>query len=93
MVAIGERLGFDGRLRRGRCIGHTINLAARALLLGNNPDAFEAQLDGISPINHADYQIWRTQGPVGKLHNLVVNMRNMHKLMDFRASFEGHKHL
>jgi hypothetical protein len=60
MVAIGERLGFDGRLRRGRCIGYTINLAARALLFGNNPDAFEAQLDGTSPINHAGYQIWRT---------------------------------
>jgi hypothetical protein len=42
MVAIGERLGFDGRLRRGRCTGHIINLAARALLFGNNPDAFEA---------------------------------------------------
>jgi hypothetical protein len=80
MVAIGERLGFNGRLRRGRCISHTINLAARALLFGNNSDAFKAQLDGTSLINHADYQIWRTQGPVGKLHNLVVDMRNMHKL-------------
>jgi hypothetical protein len=80
MVAIGENLGFDGRLRRGRCIGHVINLAAKALLFGNNPGAFEEQLDGTFSINYADYQLWRTQGPVGKLHNLVVDVRNVHKL-------------
>jgi hypothetical protein len=80
MVAIGEKLGFDGRLRRGRCIGHIINLAAKALLFGNNPDAFEEQLDGIFLMNYAGYQLWRTQKPGGKLHNLVVDVRNMHKL-------------
>jgi hypothetical protein len=57
MVAIGEKLGFDGRLRRGRCIGHIINLAAKALLFGNDLDAFEEQLDGTSPMNYADYQL------------------------------------
>jgi hypothetical protein len=80
MVAIGEKLRFDGKLRRGRYIGHSINLAAKALLFGNNSDAFEAQLDGTSLINHADYQLWRTQGPVGKFHNLVIDVRNVHKL-------------
>jgi hypothetical protein len=80
MVAIGEKLGFDGRLRRGRCIGHIIDLAAKALLFGNDPDAFEEQLDGIFPMNYADYQLWRTQGPVDKLHNLVVDRRNVRKL-------------
>jgi hypothetical protein len=80
MVAIGEKLGFDGRLWRGRCIGHIINLAAEALLFGNDPDAFEEQLDGTSPMNYADYQLSRTQGSVGKLLNLVVDVRNVHKL-------------
>jgi hypothetical protein len=60
MMAIGQKLGFDGRLRRGRCIGHIINLAAKALLFGNDPDVFEEQLDGTSPMNYADYQLWRT---------------------------------
>jgi hypothetical protein len=60
MVAIGQKLGFDGRLRRGRWIGHIINLATKALLFGNDPDAFEEQLDGTSPMNYADYQLWRT---------------------------------
>jgi hypothetical protein len=82
MVAIGEKLGFDGKLRRGRCIGHIINLAAKALLFGNNPDGFEAQLDGTSPLNPADYQFWRTQGPVGKLHNLVVDVRNILRISE-----------
>jgi hypothetical protein len=80
MVAIGEKLGFDGRHRRGRCIGHIINLAAKALLFGNDPDAFEEQLDGTSPLKYADYQLWRTQGPIGKFHNPVVDLRNVHKL-------------
>jgi hypothetical protein len=80
MVVIGGDLGFDGESRRGRCIGHTINLAAKPLLFGNSPDAFEEQLDGSSAMNSATYQLWRSQGPVGKLHNLVVDMRNVHKL-------------
>ena len=33
MEVIGGELGFDGQLRRGRCIDHTINLLAKALLL------------------------------------------------------------
>jgi hypothetical protein len=80
MVAIGQKLGFDGKLRRGRCIGHIVNLAAKALLFENDPNAFEKQLDGTSPLNNADYQLWRTQGPIGRLHNLVIDVRNMHKL-------------
>jgi hypothetical protein len=59
MVAIGQKLGFDGRLRRGRCISHIVNLAAKALLFGNDPDAFKKQFDGIFPLNNANYQLWR----------------------------------
>jgi hypothetical protein len=52
----------------------------KSLIIGNDPNAFEEQLDGTSPINYADYQLWRKQGPIGKLHNLVVDVRNVHKL-------------
>jgi hypothetical protein len=55
-------------------------LAAKALLFGNNPDAFEEKLDGTSALSYSDYQLWRTRGPVGKLHNLMVNIRNIHQL-------------
>jgi hypothetical protein len=62
MVAIGQKLDFNGRLRRGRCIGYIINLAAKALLFENYSDAFVEQLDGTFPINYADYQLWVHKG-------------------------------
>jgi hypothetical protein len=80
MDTIGHELGFYGRSRRGRCIGHVVNLAAKALLFGKSPDAFEEQLDGSSPLTIAEHQLWREKGPVGKLHNLVVDIRNVHRL-------------
>jgi hypothetical protein len=40
IAVIGGELGFDGIRHRGRYVGHIINLAAKALLFGNNPDAF-----------------------------------------------------
>jgi hypothetical protein len=80
VAIIGKKLGFDGRRRRDRCIGHTINLAAKALLFGKNSNAFEEQLDGRSPMTIIEYQYWRVKGPVGKLHNLVVDIRNIHQL-------------
>jgi hypothetical protein len=81
MDAINHKLGFNGRLRRGRCIGHIVNLAAKALLFGKNPDAFKEQLDGTCPLTALEYQLWREKGPMGKLHNLVVDVRNMHRLV------------
>jgi hypothetical protein len=83
MEIIGGELGFDGRRRRGRCIGHTINLAANALLFGKHPDAFEEQLDGRSLMTTIECQHWRAKGPVGKLHNLVVDVCNVHQLYIF----------
>jgi hypothetical protein len=78
MEVIGGELGFDGLRRRSRCIGHTINLAAKALLFGEHFDAFEKQLDSRSPITIIEYQHWRAKGPVGKLYNLVIDVRNVH---------------
>ncbi|KAM5527209.1 hAT family dimerization domain protein [Fusarium oxysporum f. sp. phaseoli] len=78
---IGGELGFDGRLRRGRCIGHTINLSAKALLFGKNADAFEQQLSGAEALSDTEYARWRKKGPVGKLHNIVVDVRISHRLI------------
>jgi hypothetical protein len=57
MVAIREALGFDGKARRGQCIDYILNLSIKALLFGNDSDAFKEQLDGISPLNYSDYQL------------------------------------
>lgn len=71
---IGAELGFEGPLRRGRCFGHTINLSAKALLFGNDVNAFEEELQGAVALSEQDYTLWRKKGPVGKLHNLVVDI-------------------
>jgi hypothetical protein len=83
MEIIGGELGFDGRRRRSRCIGHIINLAAKALLFSKHSDAFEKQFNGRSPITIIEYQYWRAKGPVGKLYNLMVDVRNVHQLFTF----------
>ncbi|KAL6406014.1 restless-like transposase [Ilyonectria robusta] len=81
MEVIGAELGFDGRLRRGRCIGHTINLSAKALLFGKKAGAFEQQLSGAEALSDTEYAQWRKKGPVGKLHNIVVDVRISHRLI------------
>lgn len=46
MDFIGEAYDFNGRSRRGRCMGHIINLAAKTLLFGPDAEVFENQLEG-----------------------------------------------
>jgi hypothetical protein len=74
MEVIGAELGFDGKARRGRCFGHVLNLAAKAILFGKNTEAFEQQLSGAEALSDAEHELWRKKGPVGKLHNLVVTI-------------------
>nr|AAK16925.1 restless-like transposase [Fusarium breviconum] len=74
MAVIGGELGFVGRKRRGRCFGHILNLSAKALLFGSNPEAFENQLSGAAALSETKHDLWRRRGPVGKLHNLVVDI-------------------
>jgi hypothetical protein len=80
MEVIGAELGFDGKLRCGCCFGHTINLAAKAMLFGHHPDAFNEKLSGAASLTDAEYQQWRSIGPVGKLRNLVIDVQNVHWL-------------
>lgn len=74
MEVIGAELGFNGKARRGRCFGHILNLAAKAILFGKNAEAFEQQLSGAEALSDAEHELWRKKGPVGKLHNLVVSI-------------------
>jgi hypothetical protein len=57
MAVIGGELGFDGRKRRGRCFGHILNLSARALLFGSNPEAFENQLSGAAALSETEHEV------------------------------------
>jgi hypothetical protein len=63
--------------RRVRCLGHIINLAAKAFLFGNDPASFEAKASNADELTYLEAQLdfWRKKGSKGKLHNLVYFIR------------------
>jgi hypothetical protein len=60
--------------RRLRCLGHVINLSARAFLYGKEFDAFEKGIEHAQECSDLlkELTTWRKRGPVGKLHNIIV---------------------
>jgi hypothetical protein len=71
--------------RRSRCLGHIINLAAKAFIHGADVEAWEdriritAESDARLGQDELDLAVeqeqWRSRGPVGKYHNIVVFIR------------------
>ena len=68
---------------RSYCLGHIINLAAKAFLLGKNIEVFEATVNAINDLTPRDSEImkkaqdaWRKKGPAGKMHNIVTYVRS-----------------
>ena len=63
--------------RRLRCLGHIINLAAKAFVFGTDADAFEMEADGLRALadEAKELNLWRKKGPVGKLHNVIKFIR------------------
>ena len=65
------------RRRRLRCLGHVINLAAQAFLFGAKSQDILDELD-IAYSRHdleAVSKVWREQGVLGRLHNIVRYIR------------------
>ena len=69
--------------RRSRCLGHIINLAAKAFLFGQDTSAFEratALEDENEPLDaqvmRDAQKAWRQRGTVGKLHNVIIFIRS-----------------
>ena len=63
--------------QRLRCMGHIINLIAKALLFGNKSETFEADVavaEGVRDFEGA-MRLWRRQGAIGKVHNLFRFIR------------------
>lgn len=61
---------------RLRCLGHVINLAAKALLNEKDEDSVDFEVDSASAkieVRQAMewLEFWRKKGPIGKLHNIV----------------------
>ena len=59
---------------RLRCFGHVLNLAAKALLFGIDPDAFEhGSGNELDPkAEEAEFLKWRRSGSIGRAYNFVV---------------------
>jgi hypothetical protein len=72
--ALAAEFGFNSHDRRLRCAGHILNLVARALLFGENPDAFEKNCE-VEKTDLEDLHNWRKFGPIGKLHNVIYSIR------------------
>ncbi|KAK8011867.1 hypothetical protein PG989_000127 [Apiospora arundinis] len=75
MDHLGNTLGWDswtGRKRRGRCFGHILNLAAKLLLYGNAEQRVDTFIERQEQLTDAEYNLWRKEGPVGKLRILVI---------------------
>jgi hypothetical protein len=75
MEALAEEFGFDVKERRLRYTSHIINLVARQILFGADPDAFELEAN-VAKDELEDLQLWRKKGPIGKLHNIVKYIKD-----------------
>src|SRR6266850_2382557 len=58
---------------RLRCLGHIINLAAKAFFFGSDSTSFEEEIEDTQrrEDDKKERATWRKQGPIGKLHNIV----------------------
>ena len=81
----------DGR--RGRCLGHIINLAAQAFIYGGGNEAFVNDADHAEELSIRDQaaiaeeqRLWRKMGLFGKFHNVVRFIRASHNR---EQSFNG----
>lgn len=68
-----ELSAIQRKARRLRCLGHVVNLCARALLIGKESGKTLRKLESATEEEVED--MWRTRGPVGKLHNIIRYIR------------------
>lgn len=57
-----------------RCFGHIMNIAAKALLFGSNPNSFEHSSPNRpdTKAEEEEFIKWRKAGPIGRAYNFVV---------------------
>lgn len=79
-----EGIPFDAIKRRLSCNGHVINLSVLAFLFGKHPDSKDEAYAGPS---QDEIQDWRSCGPHGKLHNIVIYVQGSEQR---RESFKEH---
>jgi hypothetical protein len=79
LEALSNVLEFEATGRRLRCAGHIFNLVAHSILFGIDNANLEPIGDAIydDDILSLELAKWRSKGPVGKLHNLVLWIRRL----------------
>jgi hypothetical protein len=64
--------------RRLRCLGHILNLSAKAFLFGNDEGSFDFEISKLAYLRPEVRQaletlaFWRKRGPIGRLHNIIT---------------------
>lgn len=84
----GKGIDWDAKKQRIRCHGHVINLAVQAFLFMDTKEAVQAALEQIEEDDQVEFGCdflegykarkalgWRRLGPLGKVHNTAVHMR------------------
>ena len=76
------RPGEPTKGRRSRCLGHMVNLAAKAFIYGKQFESFIAEAEEVVVLTARDQAAaaremshWRERGPFGKLHNVIKHIR------------------
>lgn len=64
---------IDVKQSRLRCFGHIINLVVKALLYRSGSASLQKQLDDVG--DDDAFKIWREQGAIGHLHDIVTYVR------------------
>ena len=77
---MAKTIGFDPKEKRLRCIGHVINLIAKAYLFGQDATTFNTEFKVAGAPERR--QLWRRRGELGKLHNLVAHVMASGKRTD-----------
>jgi hypothetical protein len=82
----------DPTHRRLRCLGHIINLAAKAFLFGSDSGSFDFEISQTARLRLEVRQaleilaFWRKKGPIGKLHNIIIwTSRSSQRLQAFKT--------
>jgi hypothetical protein len=67
---------------RARCLGHIINLAVQAFILGKDCEVFSINAEAAEITVNVDssrlstlQRIWRDKGPISKYHNIITFIR------------------
>jgi hypothetical protein len=77
---LAKTIGFDPKEKRFRCIGHILNLIAKAYLFGQDSTTFDNEFKAAGAPERR--QLWRRRGELGKLHNLVAHVMASGKRTD-----------